>query len=67
MPGSPEGRYRGGMTTLERYGREHYARITKGRARRVRFTPKGVTVGRPTSPSAPTHPRFKEATQNAKR
>ena len=37
---TPEARYRGGMTTLERYGREHYSRISKGRPRRPRLTRK---------------------------
>jgi hypothetical protein len=38
MGGTPEGRQLGGERTLELHGREHYARITKGRPRRPRFS-----------------------------
>lgn len=31
-----EAGHRGGMATLERYGRDHFARITKGHPRRPR-------------------------------
>jgi hypothetical protein len=37
------------MTTLERYGREHFSRISKGRSRRARYTPRkdsAVVVGK---------------------
>lgn len=34
---TPEDRYRGGMTTLTRYGSDHYRRISKGRPRRARY------------------------------
>ena len=33
-----EGSQKGGLVTLERYGREHFARITKGGKRRRRYS-----------------------------
>ncbi len=48
MPFDAEARYKGGLVTLERHGREHYARITPGGKRRGRYTP---TAGR-LAPSA---------------
>lgn len=44
---TPEARYKGGMTTLERYGREHYSRISKGRPRRPRLIRKEEKAARP--------------------
>lgn len=38
----------GGLAVLEKHGREHFARITKGRKRRPRYTSPKETAGQPT-------------------
>lgn len=38
---------RGGLAVLEKYGPEHFARITKGRKPRPRHTPPKETAGQP--------------------
>lgn len=49
MPWTAEGRRKGGLATYKRHGADHYRRITNGRPRRERYTPKG----RPGSPLPP--------------
>ena len=46
-----EAAYERGMATLRKYGRDHYAAISKGRPRRNRF-PRKERVGSPESAGA---------------
>ncbi len=57
MGGTTEGRYRGGMTTLARYGREHYSRISTGRPKRLRLNKDGTVKGSPSEGVKPGRPR----------
>lgn len=53
MPVNLDASYRGGMTTYERYGADHYRRITRGGVRRARFNEKEKAAG-PRPPRFPT-------------